>query len=354
MAGAKHYRIAILWRGDREGRRAATPQNNRFHRVFEELAVLGVHAEPAVYADNIAGEVREQLLTVDGVLVWVDPIHEGQTRTVLDAMLRDVASRGPWVSAHPDVILKMGVKEVLYRTKHLGWGTDTHLYRTAADFGDGFPSRLRSAGPRVLKQNRGNGGQGVWKIELVSEQVGEESVVRVLHAQRGSKPEEMRLGGFMARCEPYLASDGCIVDQPFQPRLPDGMIRCYMGVDKVVGFGHQFIKALIPPPPEGPDSPAAQPGPRIMHGADAEQFQALREKMEAEWTPQMMKILGIDAASLPIIWDADFLYGPRTASGDDSYVLCEINVSSVFAIPDQAPAAIAHLALRRLRSARGR
>ena len=91
-----------------------------------------------------------------------------------------------------------------------------------------------------------------------------------------------------------------------------------------------------------------------MHGADAEQFRGLREKMEAEWTLQLMKILGIDAASLPIIWDADFLYGPRTASGEDSHVLCEINVSSVFAIPDQAPAAIAHLALSRLRSARGR
>jgi hypothetical protein len=141
------------------------------------------------------------------------------------------------------------------------------------------------------------------------------------------------------------------VDQPFQPRLPDGMIRCYMGCDKVVGFGHQLIKALLPPPPAGPDSPDAQPGPRIMHGADAEPFQVLRAKMEAEWTPQMMEILGIDGASLPIIWDADFLYGPRTASGEDSYVLCEINVSSVFAIPDQAPAAIARLALTRLRSA---
>ena len=126
------------------------------------------------------------------------------------------------------------------------------------------------------------------------------------------------------------------------------MIRCYMGVDKVVGFGHQLIKALIPPPPEGPDSPVAQPGPRIMYGADAAQFQALRTKMEAEWTPQMMATLGIDTASLPIIWDADFLYGPRTASGEDTYVLCEINASSVFAIPDQAPAAIARLTLNRL------
>jgi hypothetical protein len=74
-------------------------------------------AEPAVYADDIADEVREQLLAVDGVLVWVDPIHQGQTRTALDAVLRDIASRGPRVSAHPDVILKMGVKEVLYRTR---------------------------------------------------------------------------------------------------------------------------------------------------------------------------------------------------------------------------------------------
>jgi hypothetical protein len=354
MASVKQYNIAILWRGDREGRRAATPQNNRFYRVFEELAALGIDAEPAVYEDDIAGEVREQLLAVNGVLVWVDPIHEGKTRSVLDPMLRDVSSRGPWVSAHPDVILKMGVKEVLYRTKHLGWGTDTHLYRTAADFTGIFPSRLQSAGPLVLKRNRGNGGQGVWKVELISELSGNASVVRVLHAPRGSKPEEIPLAEFMARCEPYFASDGCIVDQPFQPRLPDGMIRCYMGADKVVGFGHQFIKALIPPPPEGPDSPAAHPGPRIMHGADAEPFQGLRAKMEAEWTPQMMQVLGIDAASLPIIWDADFLYGPRTASGEDTYVLCEINVSSVFAIPDQAPPAIARLALDRLQSARAK
>ena len=340
-------RIAVLWRGDAEARRNATPQNNRFYRVFEELAALGIHAEPAVYADDIAGEIREQLLHVDGVLVWVDPIHQGQTRTVLDAMLRDVAARGPWVSAHPDVILKMGVKEVLHRTRHLGWGTDTQLYRTAGAFRDEFPSRLRSAGPRVLKQNRGNGGQGVWKVELVSQPAGDAAIVRVLHAQRGSMPEELPLGDFMMRCEAYFMADGCIIDQPFQPRLPDGMIRCYMGVNKVVGFGHQFIKALIPPPPEGPDSDAAQPGPRIMHPASAEPFQALRAKMESEWTPRMMDVLGIEMASLPIIWDADFLYGPRTASGDDTYVLCEINVSSVFAIPEQAPAAIARLALER-------
>jgi Domain of unknown function (DUF6815) len=341
-------KIAVLWRGDREVRRNATPQNNRFHRVFEELAAAGIEAEPAVYDEAFGDEVRDQLLQAPGVLVWVDPIHQGKTRTALDPLLREVAAHGTWVSAHPDVILKMGVKEVLHRTKHLGWGSDTHLYRTAAEFRSQFPPLLRQEGPRVLKQNRGNGGQGVWKVEAVSPSSDNMMRVRVLHAQRGSVVEDMTLDELMSRCDRYFGDEGCVIDQPFQPRLPEGMIRCYVGVDKVVGFGHQLIKALIPPPPAGPDSPEAQPGPRIMHGPDAAPFQALRAKMETEWVPQLMELLGIARGDLPIIWDADFLYGPRNSSGDDTYVLCEINVSSVFAIPAQAPAAIARLVREKL------
>jgi hypothetical protein len=350
MTAGEAGKLALLWRGERQERSAATAQNNRLNRVFEALATLGIQAEPAVYAENIADEVRAQLLGCDGVLAWVNPLSDGQNRMVLDALLRDVASRGVWVSAHPDVILKMGVKEVLYRTKHLGWGTDTHLYRTAEALREEFPQRIQSAEPRVLKQNRGNGGQGVWKVELISPSSREAAIVRVLQAPRGSVPEEIPLGRFMRECEAYFANEGCIVDQPFQTRLPDGMIRCYMGADKVIGFGHQLIKALIPPPPEGPDSEAAQPGPRIMHPASAHEFQALRFKMESEWTPQMMQLLSIDPGSLPIIWDADFLYGPRDASGQDTYVLCEINVSSVFPFPEQATSEIARLAMARLQS----
>ena len=337
-------KIAIVWRGDREARRTATPANNRFHRVFEELAAVGIDAEPAVYDEAFADEVRAQLLQADGVLVWVNPLQDGiKTREALDPLLREVAERGPWVSAHPDVILKMGVKEVLHRTRHLGWGTDTHLYPSKSEFEAALPTRLQG-GPRVLKQNRGNDGCGVWKVELLDRAADR---VRVLHALRGSVPEELPLATFMSHCEDYFGWGSCIIDQPFQPRLPDGMIRCYMAGDRVAGFGHQYIKALIEPPPEGPNSPAAQPGPRIMHGPDAAPFQALRPKMESEWVPQMRQVLGIERSALPVIWDADFLYGPRDAAGADTYVLCEINVSSCFAIPDEAPAAIAKLVLAR-------
>jgi hypothetical protein len=112
----------------------------------------------------------------------------------------------------------------------------------------------------------------VGKAELVSPSARTDAVVRVPHACRGSLPEELPLGDFISLCEGYFAADGCIVDQPFQPRLPEGMIRCYMGVDKVIGFGHQLIKALVAPPPEGPDSEAAKPGPRIMRPAPRRHF----------------------------------------------------------------------------------
>ena len=88
-----------------------------------------------------------------------------------------------------------------------------------------------------------------------------------------------------------------------------------------------------------------------MHPALAPPFQSLRQKMESEWVPQMMQQLGIKRQELPIIWDADFLYGPRPPGGEDTYVLCEINVSSVMPVPDQAPPAIARLVWERFEAA---
>ncbi len=350
--GSPICRIALLWRGDP----AAAPPDPELTRqgpIFGALAERGVAAELVIYADHVVDSVRERLLTFDGVLVWVDPISDGQDRSTLDPMLREVAARGVWVSAHPDVILKMGVKEVLYRTRDLGWGADTHLYASARDLHDRFPSRL-AAGPCVLKQNRGNGGIGVWKVERIVDAkapAGLDTMVRVLHARRGGVEEELSLGDFLGRCEVYFEDGGCIIDQPFQPRLPEGMIRCYLAQNEVVGFGHQLIKALIPPPPTGAGPEAALPGPRIMHPPSAPPFQALRMKMETEWVPAMQQILGVETAALPALWDADFLYGPRTAAGEDTYVLCEINVSAITPFPDSAATKVAQAALTGARAA---
>src|SRR5262245_17674792 len=91
---ARIGRIAILWRGDDAARRSARPDTSRFKAVFAALAAAGVDAEPVVYEDDVLDAARAQLATFDGVLVWVNPIHDGRNRAKLDALLREVAARG--------------------------------------------------------------------------------------------------------------------------------------------------------------------------------------------------------------------------------------------------------------------
>jgi hypothetical protein len=336
---ARLGRIAILSRGNEAARRSATPETSRFKAVFAALADVGVDAEPVVYEDDAQDAVRSQLAAVDGVLAFVNPIHEGRNRANLDALLREVARTGFWVSAHPDVILKMDTKEVLHRTRAMSWGCDTAIYRTAEAMRVELPARL-AVGPRVIKRNRGNGGQGVWKVETLA---GPSKRARVLDATKDAS-EELPLDEFLQRCVDYF-DDGCVIDQPFQMRLSEGVVRCYMAGDRCAGFGHQKVKALV-------DVPAvrAEAGPRLYTSNADPRFQRLRRLMVEEWVPQLSSLLNISRHDLPMIWDADFMLGPPAADGTDNYVLGEINVSSVFPMPDEAPAEIARCVANRLRS----
>jgi len=322
-----------------------------------------VQAEPAVYHDDFCEEVRAQLLCVDGVLVWVNPIEGGRDRSVVDSMLRDVSDAGIFVGTHPDVILKLGTKEVLYETRDLGWGCDTHLYRSIDEMRRDLPAQLSTGKARVLKQYRGNGGDGVWKIQLPSKIIADEksasasmpkpeTIVRVRHAKRGCVEEEITLREFIERCEQYFSGNGIMIDQEFQERLADGMVRCYLVHDKVAGFGHQAINALFPAPEGAPPEEAPQPGPRLHHPPTMAEFQNLKDKLENEWVAAAQRILQIETEDLPVLWDCDFLLGPKQLDGADSYVLCEINVSSVAPFPESAIPYIVDATLNRIRSAR--
>jgi hypothetical protein len=350
-AGNLSCRVAILFPGDREQRRTATPAKSRFVPVFDALAALGAQAEPAVYHDDFHDEVRRQLMDVDAVLVWVNPIEGERDRTVLDAMLRDIAAAGIFVSAHPDVILKLGTKEVLCRTRDAGWGCDTHLYRNLDQLRRELPARLAAGEVRVLKQYRGNGGNGVWKVEAADRggaaRLASDALVHARHAKRGCVEETMRLEEFVRLCEPYFFGDGRMIDQTYQERLPEGMVRCYLVHDKVAGFGHQAINALYPAEPGASPESAPPPGPRLYHPPDKAEFQRLKQQLETDWLPTVQRLLDIETAQLPVIWDCDFLIGPRNAAGEDTYVLCEINVSSVAPFPDSAVEPLARAAVAR-------
>ena len=341
VPGLHSFKVAIVSRGDAQARAEARPETSRFKAVFSALERHGLAAEPAIWSEGLADVVRAQLMAVDGVLVWVNPVTEdtGEGRGALDAVLREVAAASILVSAHPDAIDRMGTKEVLYRTRTMGWGSETYLYANFPALATEFPRRV-AKGPRVLKRSRGNGGIGVWKVER-----GAGSDVLVQEA-RDRRRRTMPLDAFLAERSADFVHGGTLVDQPFQARHLEGMVRCYVSGTRVAGFGAQHVTALA--------SPEHGRAPRLYSGPDHDRFQRLRGLMEADWIPQMTELLGLAEGDLPVMWDADFLLGPKDAGGADTYVLCEINASSVFPIPDEAPDALAAATLRRLAEARAR
>jgi hypothetical protein len=338
MTGARAASVALLYPGDRAARDRADPAASRFAALFEALAAAGVQAEPAVYHDDFADEVAAQLRRVQAVLVWCNPIIEdGRRRDRLDALLRDVAQAGVFVSAHPDAIQRLGTKDVLFETRDLPFGSDVHRIDSLAQLESELPQRLRQ-GARVLKQHRGHSGIGVWRVEASAD-----GGLTVQHAQRGSTPQRMDMPALKATLAPYFEPEGGghMIDQPWQARLPEGMVRAYLVEDRVTGFGLQAVNALHP------DAP--MPGPRLYHGPELPSFQDLKQQLESTWITLLRERVGLAHEQLPLLWDCDFMLGDALADGAQRYVLCEINVSSVSPFPPSSVALLVAATIRKLR-----
>lgn len=322
--------VALLYPGDRAARDRSDPQEGRFGALFDAFAAAGISAVPAIYHDDFADEVAAQLRQMAVVLVWCNPIEAGRRRDRLDAMLRAAAQAGVCVSTHPDVILKLGTKDVLVEACDLPFGSDACRVDSLAQLAAELPQRLQ-AGPRVLKQHRGHSGIGVWRVEAVPGA----PWLKVRHAQRGCDEERLSLPQLLQRLAPYFEPEngGHMVDQAWQPRLVEGMVRAYLVADHVVGFGHQAVNALYP---ATNGQPAPPPGPRLYHPADLPAFQGLKRRLEQEWIALLQQRVGLGREQLPLLWDCDFMRGEPTADEPERHVLCEINVSSVSPFPPSA------------------
>lgn len=310
-------KVALMFHGNRETRDTVVLDDHRLGPTAAAFRAEGLEPEACVYNDEFADEVRAQLLKVDAVQVWVNPITEdGHTRSILDRLLSEVAAQGVLVCTHPDTIQRMGTKEVLYQTRGMSWGSDVRRYGTAEEMRAGLPDSL-TTGPRVLKQFRGHSGQGIWKIAPTTDP----SRVLAKHAVRGSSEEELSIEDWIAKCAPYFEA-GPMFDQEYNPRISEGTIRCYFVRDRIEGFGHQEVNALVP---------GIDPGPRLYFPPDRPDFQELRREAENVWVPQLMELVGVSRERMPMLWDIDLMFGKG-----DSYMLCEVNVSSVYPYPESA------------------
>jgi hypothetical protein len=317
--------IGILLYGTDAQPRDALAED-KYRLLAEKLAERQWTVRTLTYRDSSREAVKRDARACDAVLVWINPFEPGLDRAALDGLLRELAGAGVLVSAHPDAISRIGTKDVLVSTHSLGWSVNAVAHRSLDEFRARFPASLRREGIRVLKQYRGQSGQGVWKVSVLSPEIFE-----VRSAVRGETLRELSENALVSFFEiEVFARDSHLIDQRWVATMNRGMVRAYLCGTKVAGFGYQEIIALHPNAP-GDDFTRRQPSRRYYYTEDCFLFRRLRARLETVWIPELQKLLGMRVDEFPLLWDADFFLGDPP---DSEFLLCEINASCVSPFPE--------------------
>ena len=87
---------------------------------------------------------------------------DGGDQNKFDDGMRGIRKLGIQVWPSPDVMEKMGAKDALCKVATMNIGLeDTLAYYTPEEFAAGFKKTMAFQ-PRVIKQNRGSSGEGIW------------------------------------------------------------------------------------------------------------------------------------------------------------------------------------------------
>jgi len=268
-------------------------------------------------------EVAKQF---NALIVRCNPGHidaDGGSQQKFDKDMQDLAGTIPiWPTA--DVMTLMGAKDALVKIKDMGFGmVDTLGYYSPEDMQAGFPKAIGFQ-PRVVKQNRGSAGEGIWIIKLKSEEycpnygdkVAAGDEVLILKEANDNHVEEHTVDEFIEFCtngrtdksgewtsqgtgkyfEGGAEAGGQMVDQRFVATIDTkGESRFFMcGLDLYNVEHYLYIGGV------------SGETKTTVHDATAEQYAETRKQLE-EGTPEYMKALGLDMSQLPLLWAADFL-----------------------------------------------
>lgn len=243
------------------------------------------------------------------------------------AFLRGLTEVGLMGFSHPDQMLGFGAKDVLAKLADTDLvPDDTAAYYDFEALYTNFPITL-SRGERVLKQNRGSTGEGIWHVEVndprsfpVGQPLPMDTVLKCTEAV-DNHVEEFTLGDFLMFCVQYvLGESGMIVDMRFMPRIVEGEIRILMVGEKPMFVVHKKPAAS----PEGAFSATLFSGAKYTYDKP-ENWSELVDHFQAEF-PKVKERLGDFEA--PLIWTADFMLD-TLPDGSDGYVLGEFNCSCV-------------------------
>lgn len=282
-----------------------------------------------------------------GIIVRINPgTLSASSQKKCDDMLRELSGAGITILSHPDVASSLGAKDSLVKIKNLKCGLeDTEVYYTPDSFCYGFRKTIAFQ-PRVIKQNRGSQGEGIWICKLKDgaycENYGDSLVSLdtelVLMEAFDNHVEYHTVGDFIefcingrvgSSCEWTTTSNGkyfeggikagaMVVDQRFLPRIVEGEVRCLM-------VGSELVEIVHKKPKEGGLSATLQSGAIYTKYLPSDpKFEKLVKNFKSD-IPHIMSSFDMSDQPLPLLWTADYIYG----ESDEDLFVGEINCSCV-------------------------
>ncbi len=297
--------------------------------IVNAIKEKGYGAEVIYYRDEWFDDVFNYVLeNADAVVSRINPgnLPNGEAR--LFELLRQLHDSNVIVFTHPNTMMRFGAKDALAKLADTELvPDDTYAYYTYEEFKKNFPKSI-SYGTRVLKQNRGSTGQGIWRVEIIDNKVNYEpgdtlpldTVIKCTEAV-DNHVEYNTLGKFIKFCKRYIEGDnGMLVDMRFMPRIVEGEIRILMVADKPI-----FVVHKKPVQQKDAFSATIASGAKYTY-YKPEEYQELVDEF-VNSIPMISDKLG-KIKNTPIIWTADFMLD-YDKDGNDTFVLGEMNCSCV-------------------------
>jgi len=293
----------------------------------------------------------------DGIVMRINPgqiTANGGDQKKFDDAMTQVATKIP-VWPTPANMELMGAKDALTKIRDMPFGlTDTLGYYSPEEIKTGFPKTVAFE-KRVVKQNRGSAGEGIWIIDLETRE-GKECAkygdrtaamdeMLVLKEANDNHIEKHTVAEFIEWCEngrsdaagtweskgqgKYfeggVEAGGQMVDQRFLPRIAEGEARFVMIGKKLYrvehyvyigGVGGETTTTLYPA--DAPDFPDTEELP----------LKRIQAELETE-LESYVKALGLSEADIPLLWAADFIPidGHKVGDKEIKMVIGEFNCS---------------------------
>jgi hypothetical protein len=316
----------------------------------------GMSCQPIHYKHEEHDKFFEVCAKFDTLIIRCNPGQindDGGDQKKFDDAVRELQKKGIQAWPSPDVMEFMGAKDALTKIAKLNIGLeDTLTYYDDAAFIEGFKKTMAFQ-PRVVKQNRGSAGEGIWIIKLkdgkycssYGERSCEDSEVLSLMEANDNHAEEHTVAEFIEWCikgrtdksgewtskgkgkylEGGKAAGGQLVDQRFCPRIVEGELRYNLVGPKLIGIIHKK-------PKEGGISAVGGTGSiYTYYGPDEAKFKNLTTNFLEKDINHVMPSLGLDKEPIPLWWTGDFiLASPEgTPAEEEKWIIGEFNCSCV-------------------------